>query len=157
MSDLLASIKAFVAARVETDRLRYTESQRNSLDTADIVRAQCQGYVKAVCAAFPGVEAVSGFYGVAAGAADHRPGIEHWWCALPDGALYDPTVEQFERYYGIPPAGGVYTRFDPNYHHIYKGRCMACGTKHYSLLSQSYGNVCRDDPVCAAILEREYG
>lgn len=152
---LLDSIRAFVADRVSAERLNFHVSCRDSLDTADVVRAKCTSYAKAVAAAFPGVTAVAGFYGVAASAGRRRPGVEHWWCSLPDGTIYDPTVEQFEKFYGIAPSEGVYILYQESYHHVYKGRCMACGAEHHMLASQSFGGICPGSQECVDIMERE--
>jgi hypothetical protein len=53
------------------------------------VRGKCDEATRAMVAAFPELRRAAGFVYCRWGR------DQHWWCVAPDGAIVDPTVEQF--------------------------------------------------------------
>ena len=89
------------------------------------VRGKCADATSKMVEAFPELRRACGFAFCAWGR------DQHWWCVAPDGAIVDPTAEQFAS------CGGVflYEEIDPNNEEDRKrvptGRCMNCGDDVY--------------------------
>jgi hypothetical protein len=83
----------------------------------------CGVFTRALARQFPELRATAGFY-FAPGGAAHG---EHWWLETSEGAIVDPTADQW------PSQGrGRYERYDPARHLVVKGSCPSCGTGLYS-------------------------
>ena len=54
--------------------------------------------------------------------------LEHCWCVAPDGAIVDPTAEQFTGISG-------YEEWQPG-DEVQVGRCMNCGTRIYEAVEK---------------------
>lgn len=141
-------------------RACYHESQRSRLTTRDLVRERCQDFTTAFTKKFPELTRQAGFY-VPPGSeyqyefyeepgdlCEAKPGAEHWWLKTPAGAIIDPTAAQF-------PAGGTYVEYREDFHHIYIGKCMACGSMHYGLRSQGWWLICPGSKECHDVIEQE--
>src|ERR1035437_1476152 len=122
----------FLTQLIEHERGCYHESQRDSLTPRDLVRARCGEFTQEFVEKFPHLKRVAGFVG----------GIEHWWCVDIDGAIVDPTAEQF---HGEPE----YVPYIAAEHEVRLGRCMNCGDEIYGLSSGG--------PQCMRSEERRVG
>ncbi|MGH9388965.1 MAG: hypothetical protein ACRD1Z_05065 [Vicinamibacteria bacterium] len=77
----------------------------------------CKGYARRMAQAFPELRLVRGYYHDALWG---RRG--HWWLALPDGSIVDPTAAQF------PTRGnGEYEEFTGDESELPTGKCPNCG------------------------------
>lgn len=74
-------------------------------------RGRCKEYCDRAVRLFPQLKLVRGHY------YDSMWGEQpHWWCARPDGSVFDPTAKQFES-----KGNGEYVEFDG------KVSCSECG------------------------------
>lgn len=137
----------FLTELCETKRMQYTESCRDDLTRADLVRAACNDFTKKFVTKFPHLKRVGGFYCQSQNAKRERPGTEHRWCVDVDGTVVDPTEEQFS-------IKGVHVPLDEMFHIIQIGRCMNCGEYIYGLKKDGPKSCCSDE--CATQLEDYY-
>ena len=88
------------------------------------VRGLCADATQKMVAAFPELRRTCGFVQVLHPNGEHEE--QHWWCVAPDGAIVDPTSEQFLAVFS-------YEEVDPKKPHrpIPTGRCMDCGGQTY--------------------------
>jgi len=145
----IAKYKAFTDKLVEEQRLRYVESVRADLTRAEIVNQRCLQFVKALVAEFPDeLTAQAGFFCTSPFHLDDPvPGEEHWWCKTKSGVIFDPTFEQF-------CSSGYYVEYRRDYHHVYRGKCMACGVENYDVADAPHKSTCSEE--CAQFIEDEY-
>jgi hypothetical protein len=84
----------------------------------------CGTFTRAMAERFPDLKRVPGFYYAPDSDASHG---EHWWLEDAQGAIVDPTADQF------PSQGrGRYVRYSPRIHKLLKGKCMGCGRSLYT-------------------------
>ena len=103
----------------------------------------CQSFTSEFATAFPELRRVPGFYRCR----DGWNGGEHWWLVDLQGAVIDPTADQF------PDQGqGTYEAYSPAKHKVPKGTCMCCGGAKYASEGSSG---CSEE--CDQELAREYG
>lgn len=104
----------------------------------------CAQFTRVMAERFPDLQRVAGFYFAPDSEASHG---EHWWLEAKDGAIVDPTADQF------PSQGrGRYVRYDPKQHTVVKGSCMCCGMP---LVSRMGHYPCSES--CDRELAQEYG
>lgn len=120
---------------------------RDELDLwpiSELVNYQCRSFSQAMVKQFPELKLQRGIVSFSEPCPQR---YEHWWCVLPNGEIYDPTVEQFKNRDPL-----VYTVWTPDMP-VRVGRCMNCGGDIYGLEKDGRQSVCSDE--CAASL-REY-
>lgn len=88
------------------------------------VRGKCANATSAMVAAHPELRRACGFVYVQWGR------DEHWWCVAPDGAVVDPTAEQFGAY-GVLQYEELDLSDPATRARVPTGRCMDCGEPVY--------------------------
>ncbi len=82
-------------------------------------RYNCGTFVRAMHKKFPELRMVPGYYYTP----DGRDSLgEHWWLQDEQGAIIDPTADQFSCL-----DRGRYVPYDPGTHLTVKGKCLHCG------------------------------
>lgn len=95
---------------------------------AGFVRGLCQYATAEMVEVFPELRRVAGL--VRWTAPNGREVIdEHWWCVASDGAIVDPTEEQF---YGPVEYEELDLRNPADVARIPTGKCMDCGAYVYN-------------------------
>ena len=84
----------------------------------------CMTFTRRFAEQFSDLKRVCGFYYAPNFAASHG---EHWWLVDQQGAVVDPTADQF-----ASAGTGHYVPYDPEKHQVVKGKCMHCGQGLFS-------------------------